>query len=295
MDFSFIKDMGLIKFSVLFILTMSIYLQTCGTTFAVGNMETKLIFYPINRNMSPVRLDLQSKLQDTYFYSNDGIKLNAWYIKAKDDKPTVIYCHGQGENISLWQDVAQTLSDNGYGVFMLDYRGHGRSSGSPTETGLYVDLESAVKYLKDFEHIPQDNVILWGRSLGGAVVTDVASRDRFKGVILESTFTNIRAVGIHLSQTGMIEGPTHFWSCIATKFAKYLPITQKFDSEHKIYKISSPLLIGHSVNDETVPVQMSYELARHNPKAQLFISKTGSHHSSDWFIPKALEFLGYLS
>ena len=295
MDYNLFKSLIILKCMACVLMAFMVCFQVNEKAYAVGDFETRMIYHPINKNIAPVRMELQNKLQDTYFYSGDGVKLNAWYIKAQGNKPTVIYCHGQGENVSLWQDLAQVLADNGYGVFMLDYRGHGRSQGNPTESGLYRDLESAIKYLKDYEHLPQNNLVLWGRSLGGAVVADIASRDRFKGVILDSTFTNIRNEGLHLVKTGILEGKGGFWSGMASKFVKYMPLTQKFDTEHKIYKIDSPLLIAHSVNDTTVPVKMSYELASHNPKAQLFICKTGSHHSSEWIMPKVLEFLGYLN
>ena len=263
--------------------------------FGFTDFEKKLIFYPVNKNMSPVRLSLNTQFQDTYFYSLDGIKLNAWYIKAQNDKPTIIYCHGQGENISMWQSVAQFLADNGYGVFMIDYRGHGRSEGEPSETGLYTDLESAIKYLHDYENINKNNIILWGRSLGGAVVADVASRDSFKGIILESTFTNIRDAAIHLTSTGILESKLSFWQKISTKFVRFMPFTQTFRTDQKISRIKSPLLIAASVNDTTIPSEMSYKLSRINPDAQLYISKKGSHHDSEWVKPRVLEFLHTLN
>jgi len=270
-------------------------MQHCETAYSFAGFEKKLVYYPINTKMNPLRLELNGTFQDTYFYSLDGVKLNAWYIKAQECKPTIIYCHGQGENISLWQSVAQSLIDNGYGVFMLDYRGHGRSKGVPSETGLYTDLESAIKYLKDYENVSQKDVIVWGRSLGGAVVADIASRGCFKGVILESTFTNIRDEAIHLTSTGILESKLGLWGRLATRFVKFFPMTEKFDTENKIFKIESPLLIAHSVNDNTVPVKMAYQLAKRNPACELFISKNGSHHESEWFIDKALEFIGKLN
>lgn len=284
-----------LKYFLCLILSCVFSFQFCQVAFGMGGMETRLIYYPIKSNMMPVRLEIEGKLQDIYFYSLDGLKLNAWYIKAKDNMPTVIYCHGQGENISLWQNVAQFLADNGYGVFMLDYRGHGRSEGTPFESGLYIDLESSIKYLKDNEKVEQSNIVLWGRSIGGAVVADVASRDRFRGVILESTFTNIRDEAIHLTQNGILESRFGFWEGLASNFVKFMPLTQKFQTEFKIYKINYPLLIGHSIHDKTVPVQMAYKLAAHNPKCQLYISKTGAHHSSEWFYPRVLEFLETLN
>lgn len=267
----------------------------CLNSYAFFDIEKRLIFYPIKSHIADMRIKLKDKLEDIYFYSLDGVRLNAWYIKAQNSKPTVIYCHGQGENISLWQSIAQFLSDNGYGVFMIEYRGHGRSKGSPYETGLYLDLESSIKYLKEFEDITNDKLVLWGRSLGGAIVADIASRDDFKGVILESTFTNIRDEAIHLTSTGILEGKRKFWTNISTKFVKHLPLTQKFSTDKKIYKITSPLLIAHSFNDVTVPWQMSYKLSKLNPYAEVYFSKKGSHHSSEWAKDRILEFLNRIS
>lgn len=255
------------------------------------SIEDKLIYYPMKQDFAEIRINAEFPVQDTYFYSRDGYKLNGWFIKARNNKPTVIYCHGQGENLSEWQNVAQFLTDNGYGVFMIDYRGHGKSEGRPYETGLYIDLESAIKYLVLYEKIPKANIILWGRSLGGAIVADIASRDNFKAVILESTFTNLREEGIHLTSTGILESKLGFWKAFSTRFVGCFPLTQKFSTDMKIQNIKSPLLIGHSVNDITVPVEMSYKLAKLNPNAKLFISKTGSHHESDWFFEEVKTFL----
>jgi uncharacterized protein len=292
---SAVSEIGILKFSLIIIMFGCILgIQIVQPAQAFGNYEKDLIYYPMDRSIADVRLQLKNDLEDTYFYSLDGIRLNGWYIKADEGKPTIIYCHGQGENISQWQSVMQAVTNKGYGVFMLEYRGHGRSEGSPKETGLYTDLESAVKYLKENKNIDQSNIILWGRSLGGAVVADVASRDTFKGVILESTFTNIRDVGIHLCETKILECRIGFWRRLTTRFVKFMPITQKFDTEHKVAKITSPILIGHSLNDETVPVEMGKKLAMLNPHAQVYISQTGSHHSSEWFMPRALEFISTL-
>ena len=265
--------------------------QVFMSTIFSGGIETKLIYHPINKDIRNIWVDIDETIQDTYFYSRDGVKLNGWYVKAKENKPTIIYCHGQGENISLWQNVIEVLANKGYGVFLLEFRGHGRSEGRPFESGLYIDLESAVNYLKTYEKVPEDNIILWGRSLGGAVVADVASRNNFKAVILESTFTNIRKEALHLTQTGILENKFGFWTWLSGFFVKTMPITQKFETDKKIHKIKSPLLIGHSIHDVTVPVEMSYKLKALNHSARFFISNKGSHHESDWFFPEVIDFM----
>lgn len=256
-----------------------------------GGIETKLIYHPMDNKLRDIWINTEKTVQDIYFYSRDGIKLNAWYIKAEKNKSTIIYCHGQGENISLWQNVLKYFSDKGYGVFMLEYRGHGKNEGKPYESGLYIDLESAVNYLNTCEKVMKKDIILWGRSLGGAVVADVASRGSFRGVILESAFTNIRSEALHLASTGILESKFGFWRWISGIVIKIMPITQKFENDRKIHKIKSPLLIGHSRHDVTVPVEMSYKLKALNNSAKLYISDSGSHHENDWFFPEVLDFI----
>lgn len=259
--------------------------------FSIPDIETRLMFYPINKAFSDIRLQLKQKFQDTYFYTNDGIKLNGWYIKADKSKPTIIYCHGQGENISLSQDTVQFLADNGYGVFIFDYRGHGKSEGTPSEEGMYRDLEAAISYLGKHEKIQKTDIVLWGRSLGGAVVVDVASRDDFEAVILESTFTNIRDAGCSIVKTGISDVKSGFWSGISSNFIECFPLRNKFSSDEKIEKIKSPLFIAHSKNDEIIPYQMSQILASKNSRAELYLSDKGSHHSSDWVFEAIKNFL----
>ncbi len=273
------------------VLCFAMGIQVFMASIMFGGLETKLIYYPVDKNIKNIWIDLDQNIQDTYFFSRDGVKLNGWYVKAKENKPTIIYCHGQGENISLWQDVIKLLNDNGYGVFLLEYRGHGRSCGKPFESGLYMDLESAIKYLKVYEKVNEEDIILWGRSLGGAIVADVASRNSYRAVILESTFTNIREEALHLTSTGILENKLNFWKWISGLFVKLMPMTQKFETEKKIHKIKSPLLIGHSINDVTVPVEMSYRLKALNASAKLFISEKGCHHNSEWFFPEVINFL----
>ncbi|HSA05768.1 MAG TPA: alpha/beta fold hydrolase [Candidatus Gastranaerophilales bacterium] len=261
----------------------------CSILF--GGIETKLIYYPMDTEIKNIWINIDKKVENMYFYSRDGIKLNGWYVKAEHKKPTIIYCHGQGENISLWQNVIKFLADKGYGIFLVEYRGHGKSSGKPFESGLYIDLESSVNYLKTNEKISENNIILWGRSLGGAVVTDVASRNDFKAIILESSFTNIRDEALHLTATGVLENKLGFWRNVSSLSVKIMPMTQKFESDKKIHKIKSPLLIGHSIHDTTVPVEMSYQLKTLNNSAKLFISDRGSHHESEWFFPEVIKFI----
>lgn len=244
-----------------------------------------MIYYPDKEKAIPFE-----KVENIFISTPDNVKLNAWYVKAKNNKPTVIFCHGNGGNISYYQYILDVLASKGYGILLFDYRGYGESSGIPTEKGLYTDLNSVVSYLENSEKIPQNKIILWGLSLGGAVVTEIASHNQFKAVILQSTFTCIRDEAI--DKTTQLKG---FLFRDAMKLAaEHLIYYQKYDTIDKINKISCPLLIAHSKNDNVVSYKNSLRLAKIKPKAQLYISNSGGHNEHEWVDGEALKFLNSL-
>jgi len=232
------------------------------------------------------------KVQDIYLTTSDNVKINVRYVKAKDNKPTILFCHGNGGNISYYDEITDIFSSKGYGVLLLDYRGYGKSQGTPSETGLYRDINAALDFLRKREQLSNKQIILYGLSLGGAVVTEIASKEQFKAVLLQSTFTNVKEEAVFVYQR---IGKDKFAKTLIKTFFDNLIYYQKYDNESKIGKISSPLLIAHDVPDEVIPVKMSYELAKLNPKAKLFISKTGSHNDGTWFYGEALKFIQQLN
>ena len=133
--------------------------------------------------------------EDIYFNAQDGIKLNAWYIKPKDGMPTILFSHGNGGNISYFFDILIPFAQKGYGIFIYDYRGYGNSKSFPFENGLYKDLRGAINYLNNEKNTPNKNIILWGLSIGGGVTSKIANENDFKAIILQSTFTNIKDMG----------------------------------------------------------------------------------------------------
>lgn len=227
-------------------------------------------------------------VQNIYLKSDNRTLINTWYVKAKANKPTILFCHGNAGNISYYQEVIDTFSSRGYGILLLDYRGYGKSHGTPSESGLYKDVNAALKFLKEKERIQSSNIVLWGWSLGGAVVAEAASHENFKAVILQSTFTNIKDEAIYVFQH-QAQNPS-FKAITGFLFDNLIYYT-KFDTKSKVSKIKSPLLIAHDMPDTVIPARMSYELSKLNPKAELFVSKEGSHNEGQWVYPKVIEFI----
>ena len=114
--------------------------------------------------------DIGLSYEDVYFETSDGAKLNGWFIPAKaPPRATVIFCHGNAGNISHRLDIIRMLNSLGLNIFIFDYRGYGRSRGWPTEKGTYLDLEAAHEYVLNRDDIDKEKIIVYGKSLGGAV------------------------------------------------------------------------------------------------------------------------------
>lgn len=253
-------------------------------------IERKIVYKPWKQtfNLIPV---LSSKAQADSFLSSGGIKISYIRIKGDEKLPIIVFCHGNEGNMTRNdnQDKIKFLVAHGYEVFMLDYRGFGKSSGEPDEKGIYSDLDTFISYLNTQYKIPKNKIVLWGHSMGSAVVIDEASKRNFKGVIVEGAFTSIEDMKnyrIALKRNG---NPVHLF--VRDYIFNHMPITQKLSSKDKIAKIKSPMLIIHAINDEMIPVEMGKKLAKLKPDTQTYFSKTGHHCDYGWQDKPILEFL----
>jgi fermentation-respiration switch protein FrsA (DUF1100 family) len=136
---------------------------------------------------------------DVYFKSSDGLTLHGWYFRAKEERGTILICHGNVENIGTHVKLDLWLIDAGYNLFIFDYRGYGRSEGTPTVQGINRDAEAALETLLfNLPRVKQDNIIVFGKSLGGAVavytVANSPYKNRVKALILDSAFSSYRAI-----------------------------------------------------------------------------------------------------
>jgi len=258
-------------------------------------LETNIIFYPMRKFYDEIMPELQNKTKEVHFVSEENIRLNAWYIAPSEgEKPVILYCHGQAEHIAYYQKPYHVLAENGYGVLATEYRGHGKSKGTPSESGIYNDVETAVNFLKTNKGISEENIVIWGRSMGGAIAAEIATRFHFKGVIMESTFTNLKDVAKYIIDSGCnhpIFGPRRK---LLFRLAEFIPAKQTFNTVGKIHKIKSPLFIVHCKEDLIVDYRMALKNAQTHGNARLFISDEGSHDHSDWCYDEILKFLGSL-
>jgi pimeloyl-ACP methyl ester carboxylesterase len=164
--------------------------------------------------------ELQSKLsaEDVWLLTADGVRLHAWWVRAPRASLVTLYLHGNAGNLTYRFLPIREIIAAGSSVLMLDYRGYGRSAGSPSEHGLYADADAAYLYLLNNGYRAK-HIVLQGESLGTAVAVNLASRKECAGVVLEAAFTS----GGDVANTVLpVIGPLVFWG---------------FDSKSKIAKI----------------------------------------------------------
>ncbi|NKB46581.1 MAG: prolyl oligopeptidase family serine peptidase [Legionellales bacterium] len=218
-------------------------------------------------------------LQVVQYPSSDDLTINSWYQPAQAELPTIVFFHGNAGHIGGRVPKLKGLINAGYGVLLAGYRGYDGNDGNPTETGLYEDGRAAFTFLQN-QGVDANQIILFGESLGTGVSVQLATEYPVRGIILQSPFTSLVAVG-----------KLHY---------PYLPVTQllqdRYDSLSKITDVRSPLLILHGKRDDIVPFSQGQELfaAAAQPK-QFLEYETVMHNDFPDFTTEIVEFINSLS
>ncbi len=223
-------------------------------------LQNKMVFHPLSE-ISTLPSDIGLDFQDLHLNTSDSISINAWFVPVYGSLKTILFCHGNAGNISHRLDSINIFHKLGYNVLIFDYRGYGKSEGNPSEKGTYLDGDVAYEHLLK-KGIAERDIVIFGRSLGGAVAADLASRKKPAGLILESTFTSI--------------------SDMAATFYPFLPTKLlckiKYNTIAKVKKIQCPTLIIHSPRDEIIPFQMGQKLYETASQPKYFLEIRGSHN-----------------
>jgi len=228
-------------------------------------LQSRLVFFPTRAiDATPDRAGLA--YEDVWLQTEDGLRLHAWWVPAEPARGTVLFFHGNAGNISHRLPSLQTFHRLGFNTLIFDYRGYGQSEGRPSERGTYLDAEAAWRHLVQDRGIGPDRVVLFGRSLGGAVAAGLAERHTPAALILESTFTSVPA--------------------LAAEMYPFLPVRWlariRYDTLDRLSRIDAPVLVVHSRGDDLIPFRHGQQLweAARGPKEFLEIS--GSHNDGFW-------------
>lgn len=206
-------------------------------------------------------------VEDCYFMTEDGLRLHGWWCRPTHAEGitadmVLLWFHGNAGNLSHRADLMLRLAKTPAQVFIVDYRGYGRSEGRPSEQGLYRDSDAAWRYLSSERRVAPERIVLFGDSLGAAVAVDLASRVPAAGLIVQSGFTSAADMAAE-----------HF------PFVPRALIRTKMDSLAKIPRVGAPKLFIHSPQDEVVPYQLGRRLFEAAPEPKRFVEVEGASHN----------------
>jgi uncharacterized protein len=221
-------------------------------------LERAIVFW--NANRSKGNWHPEPQVEDVWFESTDSTRLNGWYAEAKEPRAVVLFAHGNAGNITDLRQIVHLFRDQlNASILVFDYRGYGRSSGSPTESGILEDARAARRWLAKRAGMAESDIVLAGHSLGGGVAVDLAARDGTRGLVLLSTFTTLPdAAASHVPVRSLMH--------------------MRFDSLSKIPNYHGPLLQCHGDADRVIPFELGRKLfAAANEPKQFFTIAGGGH------------------
>jgi fermentation-respiration switch protein FrsA (DUF1100 family) len=201
--------------------------------------------------------------EDVWLDTRDGVRIHIWFVPA-DSTRTVLYFHGNAGNISHRLYTIRQLHELGRSVFIIDYRGYGESDGRPDEDGLYRDAEAAWQYLTDVRGIAAEDIVVYGRSLGGSLAAWLAAERRPGALVLDSSFTSVPDAGQE----------AYPWLPV-----RLLSRFRHATVEH-VAKVNAPVLVVHSRTDDIIPFHHGKALfdAANEPKS--FLELRGGHNDA---------------
>lgn len=204
------------------------------------------------------------EFEDAWFEADDGVRLHGWYCSHPLPRAFLLFAHGNAGNLSHRAAFLRLLRDAlQVAVMIFDYRGYGRSEGRPNEAGVLRDAAAARDWLARREGIAAQEIVLLGRSLGGAVMVDLAAREGARALVLESTFTTLPDVAA-----------VHYpWAPVR------LLLRTRFNSLEKIGRYRGPLLQSHGDQDEVIPYELGRRLFEAAVGPKQFVTIEGGEHN----------------
>ncbi len=243
----------------------------CGVSYMVGC--NRLFYYPTSREYRAPS-DLDVPVEEVRFRSEDGTELHGWLLKPGEDRAavgTVVHFHGNARNLTAHVGLVDWLARRGFNVFLFDYRGYGKSDGSPKRSGVIADSKAALTYIRGREDIDSDRLLVLGQSLGGACALAAlgeGSTEGVRAVAIDSSFLSYRNVA------NSVLGGTFL-----TKPLVWLTVTSDHDPEDSLAELEGiPLLFIHGDADGLVRISNGLELFEAAPEPKRFLKVPGARH-----------------
>ena len=234
-----------------------------GSGKPIQSLHETLLFFPSKfptGDWSPAGLEVE----DCWFTAQDGTRLHGWYVEHPNPRAVVLYAHGNAGNVAQWAGVLRLLHKRFHvSVMIFDYRGYGRSEGVPTIKGTLLDIRAARLHLAELANVAPEEIVLWGRSLGGALAIDLAASEGARGLIVESTFSSLRDVAL-----------IHYPRAVVDWF-----IGDELDSAARIQEFQGPFLQSHGTADRLVPLSLARRLFEAAGEPKQFVAVSGGNHN----------------
>ena len=216
--------------------------------------QRNLLYHPLENNYQNDKI--QFSYEEIFIKVDDKITLKSWLINKDFRKfKTLVLFHGNAGDLSNRIYKLNELNKLDINILLISWRGFSGNKGSPTEKNLYEDAEAAIKWLNK-KKVENNQIILYGESLGSGVAVEIGKKNNFNGIILESPFTSVE------------NSAKIYYPYLPVKFL----LKDRYDSINKIDKIRTPILIMHGKKDDIVPFSMGKELFEkaNNPKYSYF-------------------------
>ena len=222
-------------------------------TFVLYYSQRSLLYHPSENNYSGD--NLMVSIDKVKILTDDNIELIAWYHKKKDNYKTILFLHGNAGSLENRIHKINHFNDMNLNFLIIAWRGFSGNNGNPSEKGLYIDGESAINWLQN-KGIEEENIIIYGESLGTGIATQISQNKNFAGLVLETPFTS------------MVEAAKNFYPYIPVG----LILKDKYKNDEKIKNINIPLLIMHGEADQIVPFWMGKKIFNlaNDPKYSYF-------------------------
>jgi len=223
--------------------------------------QSSLIYFP-DPSLIATPHQIGLGYEDVVFKTEDGVELFGWFIPGRSSK-VLLFCHGNAGNISHRLESIQIFNRLGLSIFIFDYRGYGESKGKATELGTYNDVQAAWSYLVEEKGCSPTNIIIFGRSLGGAVAAHLAKNNEPAALILESSFTSVPDLGASLYPLFPVRLLARF----------------KYATADYLRRVRCPVLVVHSRGDDIVPFDLGFQVFESANEPKELLEIRGDHNS----------------
>jgi fermentation-respiration switch protein FrsA (DUF1100 family) len=232
-----------------------------GLSVLLFLMQSRVLYQPM-RGYDYTPSDYGLEYEKVSLHTPDGVTLAGWFVPCRGAKRTVLFCHGNAGNISHRLDTLQMFHELGLNCLIVDYRGYGESTGKPTETGTKIDMLAGFEWLIEEKEVRPEQIILFGRSLGGSIAAMIARDINPAGLVLESTFTSFDDVGSH--------------------YYPWLPVRlfSRFDYNtlEAVKQVTCPVLVIHGPEDEIIPYKFGQQIFAAANEPKQFADLKGTHN-----------------